>query len=353
MKKFSPKVEFIVISWIVFFTACASAYLFTERDGAPAAYDSSAEIMNTYIDQHIYAESDSEKIALLAIESAGEIEAQLSWRNSQSDVWAINDNTKRFVYISDNTADILATLLKVAEVSEGAYDPTTLSLVKAWGFDSAVQYVPENSGIKEALKNVGYKNLEVDTQYNKAKIESKTAALYLESIMRGAACDAVLDTYKSNNVNGGLVAIGECIGAFGSKGTAPEQPWSIELRDPNGDSEDVLGVLRFIQGCVATKGIYQSFFIEEESVYHSILDSKTSRPCSNDIICATVVSDSAVLSEAAAYACVAAGKEKIPQIAADLGVQVIAVDNQNNIYLTSALFSSFTLEAEGYSVSAF
>lgn len=351
MKKVTPRLRFIVTAVFVFIIAAAAPRLLAKNgELAEGVYNTTAHVLNTYMDQHIYADKDCENIAQRAVGAAQDIENLLSWNTENSDVWKINSEADSKIEVSRTTVKVLKTLCHVAEVSGGAYDPTTLPLVKTWGFDSPVQYVPENSTVIKALRRVGYKNLVLDTEKNRVTVKKHQAIVYLDNVIKGAACDAVVEMYKQQEINGALVAIGECMAAYGTKGSTGF-PWNVELRDPMGEDTDVLGILSFSEGFVATKGIYQDFFVEGDTAYSNIVNPKKGYPVKGEILSVTVLSDSGVLSEAAAYACVVAGKDKIRDIAEQLGIKVLVVTSDKKIFLTSGLTESFTLRAEGYIIS--
>ncbi|MBQ6569039.1 MAG: FAD:protein FMN transferase [Clostridia bacterium] len=353
MKKISGKTSFIIFAVLVFLAAAAAGNMIAKKsEKSSECFDYSGEILNTNMDQHIYAEKAQAYIAVMAERTALETEILLSWRTEKSDVLKINGSVDTPVGVSNITLDVIETTLEVAKATGGAFSPTMLPIIKTWGFDSAVQFAPEGEAVKTAVKKSDYRNLSVDMENGTALVRKNQAVVYLEPVIKGAACERVIESYTENGAQGAMVSIGECVGAVGTKGSSGEA-WSVDIQDPEKETGTALGTLSFDGGYIATKGVYQTFFVEKDKVYHNIIDPRTGYPAVSNITSVTVLSNSGVVAEAAAYACIVAGKARIPAIAEALGIEVLAVDSEKNIYITPGLENRFSLAAEGYNICLF
>jgi len=346
--KLSYKKRFIILSVAFFVVFGLAVFFFTQNsDRNLEPFESNEIMLDTYVDQHIYS-TEGARISNEVINALSDIQSRLSWRGENGDIWRLNNVQDDVVTVTEETAVLLSELKNISEKTGGAYDFTNLSTMRAWGFDTAIQLVPESDPLKAAVEKHGFEKITIDEETSSVAVNGKVACLYLEDIIKGAGVDSALEIYKESVTDGALIAIGECMGAtekFDGNG------WNVQLRDPNGETTDVLGVLNFSSGCLATKGKYQKFFVEDNKVYHSILNPDDGMPANSGIASVTVLSNSGVLSEALAYAGVVSGLDKLSNYSEVFGAEIIAVTDDGGVYITKGLEKSFTLTVRNYTLN--
>lgn len=354
MKKLSAKEKNVAIAAMLILVAFAIYFAYSDmlvRRMKSPYEEASTFAMGTYVTQRIYCTlDDPEQVTVDAYGKIKDLENKISWRIEGSDIYKANNNM--YCIPSQETRDLVMLCLEIAEKSNGAFDPTVLPLIKLWGFDSDLQSVPEEKERKKTLELVNYKNISYNMNTSELTILKEGTQLDLGAIGKGAACDEAVKVYRTSGINGAVVAVGGSVGTFGTK---PDGSlWEIGVRDPRGkSSSDMLGTLSVGECFISTSGDYEKFFVAASNYYHHILDPRTGTPANSRIISATVVSDNGAAGDAIATACVVLGRADALKLAEETGVELVLVDDDKKVYVTSGLTSSFTLTADGYTLAEF
>jgi len=207
------------------------------------------------------------------------------------------------VRVSKGLAEVLEVALRVAGKSGGAFDPTVLPLLEAYGFNGEKWRVPGNEEIAKILPRVDYRRIELAGD----SVEiPESFALDLGGVAKGYAVDRALRAMEDAGAEAGLVNIGGDIAAFGERSGGG--PWTIGVQHPRAPGE-LFAVLELENGAVATSGDYERYFVVDGVRYHHILDPKTGRPA-RGLVSVTVTAPSCVLADAYATAVFVLGPEK-------------------------------------------
>jgi thiamine biosynthesis lipoprotein len=201
---------------------------------------------------------------------------------------------------------VLQTAQTVAEASDGAFDPTILTLTKLWGFDEGGR-VPARARIREALDRVDYTAVRLQRD-GMVKLP-EGAGLDLGGIAKGAVVDLIAGYLVERGYEDFLIDAGGDILVSGLK--QGSSPWRVAIRHPR-DSEAVLGVLDLGQKesrvAVVTSGDYERYFEDEGVRFHHILDPRTGFPA-DLLISVTVVASTCALADALSTAVFVLGPE--------------------------------------------
>jgi thiamine biosynthesis lipoprotein len=207
------------------------------------------------------------------------------------------------VRVSPELADALKVALEVAEKSGGAFDPTVLPLIEAYGFNGEERRVPDDAEIAGILPRVDYRR--VGLVGDEVHIPAGTA-LDLGGVAKGYAVDRALGAMEEAGAGAGLVNIGGDIAVFGERPDGV--PWTIGVQHPRAPGE-LFAVLELKGGAVATSGDYERYFVVDGVRYHHILDPRTGRPA-RGLVSVTVTAPSCVLADAYATAVFVLGPER-------------------------------------------
>jgi len=171
---------------------------------------------------------------------------------------------------------VVSEALEIAALSDGAFDPTILSLTGLWSFDTGGR-LPAPGEIEEALTRVNYRRVEV--QPPRTVSLPPGFGLDLGGIAKGAVVDllaALLDEKVGPNY---LIDAGGDILVSGLKEDA--RPWVIAIQHPR-DPQRFVGKLSLgVKGgklAVVTSGDYERYFDQDGRRYHHILDPRTGFP---------------------------------------------------------------------------
>lgn len=185
-------------------------------------------------------------------------------------------------------AEQLAFMEKAQELhsrTSGAFDPKLQKAVALWGFYDKNYRVPQPLELASALREEAWD---------------------LGAVVKGYAgllATQILDRYE---VSRAILNLGGNIQTYGQK--ADGSDWNIGIQDPAG--EGYVGTLA-VSGAMAvvTSGDYQRYFLEDDRLYHHILDPKTGVPADTGITSVTVICADGTVADALSTALFVMGLE--------------------------------------------
>ena len=280
--------------------------------------------MDTVVSETLYTTGDDINSKLTAVLTDVETNL-LSWTNEKSQIYKVNADSGKDTEISDELSGYLKRLLKIAEDSDGAFDPTIGKLIRLWDIGGENQKIPEEAEIKNVLKDSGYQKIFLDG--NTVHME-EGCSLDLGAAGKGIGCDRILKELETKkDVTAALMNLGgSSVMTYGSK--------------PDGSSWNV----------AVTSGDYEKYFIENAVRYHHIMDPSTGYPAESGVTGVTVVCDSGLEADALSTACFVLGVEKGTQLLKAYGADGLFVDEDHHVYLTEGMKERFSLLADSYSV---
>lgn len=299
---------------------------------------------DTYMTFTVYGDKASEAIAA-AKEKVAELESLWSPTDENSEIYRINHRTENTVELSDETSFLLETMLGVSEMTDGALDPTLLPLQKEWGFISGEHKVPEKEKVSELLRNTGCDKISLDG--NKLTMP-EGYEIDVGAAGKGRAADIIADCFTELGVKSAVIDLGGNILTVGEKPGRGD--WKVGIRNPYGD-----GTLGTVQcgGCaVVTSGNYERYFVEDDKLYHHILDPKTGYPAENGIISITVIGDNSAYCDALSTALFVMGTEKAAGfLEQHKEIDAIFVSSEGILYLTEGAKDMFTFSGGGIALT--
>ncbi|HHW18817.1 MAG TPA: FAD:protein FMN transferase [Firmicutes bacterium] len=211
-----------------------------------------------------------------AIHEMKRLDALLSAYNPESEVAAINREAGiKPVKVSPDTLFVIQRAVYFAEISDGAFDPTVLPLMKLWGFGSGSYRVPRDDEIKEALKLVDYRKIRINAEESTVYLEEKGMGIDLGAIAKGYAVDKMAEILRKEGITSFLINAGGNVYAGGLK---PDQTmWRVGVTDPRNPGT-ILGVMPAKDMALVSSGDYQRYFEKDGVRYHHIVDPRTGYP---------------------------------------------------------------------------
>ena len=255
------------------------------------------------------------------------LDMSVSSYNKASLITALNENT------ASQTDAYIRRLLEaswtVNRESDGAFDPTVMPLVNAWGFGYKNGILPSRSQLDSILGFVGMDKLALngDTLVKR----DPRVMLDFSSIAKGLACDEIGRMLVRNGARNWLVEIGGEVMASGvnKRGTT----WQISVDMPNDEQEKVSHesamTLTLDSGAVATSGNYRKWRMEGGNKLSHIIDPRTGDSRAGTLLSVTVTARDCMTADAWATACMAMGDSAtraLMQNRDDLGVMTISAD---------------------------
>lgn len=218
---------------------------------------------------------------------------------------------------------------KIYEMTEGAFDPTVLPLVKAWGFGPKKDSVLKDPNLDSLLAYIGFDKISFDEK----NIHKKKSGIQLDfnAIAQGQSTDVIAAYLEKNGVSRYMIEIG---GEVICKGKNPsDELWSIGIENPYSEEkggDKIFAIVNLENAALATSGNYRKFYIRDGKKYPHTINPKTGRPVEHSLLSATVVTASCMDADALATSFMVMGKDKAIEFVkkhADIHIFLIYEEN--------------------------
>lgn len=256
--------------------------------------------------------------------------------NKNSLITQINNN------VTQQTDSLFRKLYNVSLAinsgSQGAFDPTVMPLVNAWGFGYKSGELPTQKQIDSILTFVGI----TKTYLRENTIIKNDSRIQFDfsSIAKGLACDEIGRMLKRNGVTNFVVEIGGEVVAHGVNQRG--MPWhvSIDLPTDQGSaaSHQSMLILELNDGSVATSGNYRKYKIVDGQKVSHIINPTTGHSSPSELLSVTIIAPDCMTADAWATACMVMGTDRTKHLAEThhhLGIMTISSDSTENFIVWS------------------
>lgn len=317
-----------LITTIVLVVACIFVYKSSNTQTAKEESISRQGVyLDTFIDIKILGESNSE-ILDQTFQLCEFYEDILSKTKVGSDIYNLNKNGYKGVNVSDDALYVIKKGIFYSEISNGSFDISIEPIVKLWDFKSGKKLIPDHSIIENNLKNVNYKDIEIEG--NKVTFKKENMEIDLGAIAKGYIGDKIKEFLESKGVDNAVINLGGnivCIGDKDGKG------FNVGIQKPfetRGESIDAINVN---SKSVVSSGIYERYFEKDGKIYHHILNPRTGYPIENSLAQVTIVSDKSIDGDALSTVCFSQGIENGIKLIDSLeNVEAVFIDKDGQIY---------------------
>ncbi|GLB50428.1 hypothetical protein Y10_27960 [Neptunitalea sp. Y10] len=188
----------------------------------------------------------------------------------------INTNAGSFTEVDATTIYLLKELKKVAELTNGVYDITTMPLIKLWRFyKNTTTEIPTKEQIKNTLNSVNYNYIEIEE--NKVKI-ANFQEIITGSFIKAYAVDCVIQLLKEHGITDAIINAGGSTIAALTDDTHPN--WKINLPHPF-DTNKQKATITLSNGCFSLSARNENYININGKKYGHILNAKTGYPSDN------------------------------------------------------------------------
>ena len=314
-------------------------------EGTPEKYTKTDFVMDTVLTEAVYTTGEDPTSEIADILRDTE-ENCISWTKKDSDVSRINECSGEETQTTEKTAEYLKKILKLAEDTNGAFDPTMGKIIRLWDVSGENPHVPEKESILELLENTGFEKISL--QGKNVRLEKGTT-LDLGAVGKGIGCDEAAEFLKmQKDVAGAIVTLGgSSVMTYGQKPDGSD--WQVAVTDPRDTQGDYLGVIS-LSGTefLSTSGDYEKFFIEDGIRYHHIMDPATGYPVQNGLTSVTVVCDSGLYADGLSTACFVLGMENSLSVLKEYDAEALFVYEDHSVYATEGMQERFQYLKDGY-----
>jgi len=266
----------------------------------------------------------------------GQLDQSVSVYNKASLVSAINDGDVQRVDAYFKRLYLAS--LEVYRQSGGAFDPTVMPLVNAWGFGYQKGTLPTQTQIDSLLAYVGMDKTQL--QGDMLIKQDPRTQFDFSSIAKGLACDEVGKMLLRNGITNWLVEIGGEVAMHGVN--ASDDQWHVSVDVPTEQNQQMTHeaalVVAVDSGGIATSGNYRKFRDTPQGRFSHIVNPLTGSSKPTDLLSVSVVATDCMMADAWATACMVLGKQQVHQMMqsrSDVGVMTISLDSVGNYIVWS------------------
>ena len=277
----------------------AAVMLLSACGGEPVRMERRWPVMGTFASAIVYhrravdAEAHLEEVRQVFADT----EARMSNWSEESELTRLN-RTAWPDPVSVDDPDLFRCIriaLEYAELSEGAFDPTVGPLMTLWGFRPRQPRVPTQAEIEETLESVGWEKVLIEESTRQVAFRRPGMELDLGGIAKGYALDIAARRFARIGAVAGLLDLGG--GVYAWREPPGEDGWTVGLRDPF-DPQGLMGSVRMSNRAAATSANYENAFTVDGVTYGHLIDPRTGRPGTTDVVAATAFADSGVDADA-------------------------------------------------------
>jgi thiamine biosynthesis lipoprotein len=263
--------------------------------------------MGTYVQMTVVSSKDGKSRALADITAAYEriesLETRFDYRTRNNALWMFNHSTSIRKSDDSELFSLLIHALRIAELTDGYFDPTVLPLVQLWGFDKDDPRLPSEEEINETLQKVGFRKVRVFEN----RIEKPLEVQFdLSAIAKGKIVDIVRDFMRDRGYENFLINAGGDIYVSGQ--TEEKKKWRIAIQDPIHENR-FSGITEKSNLAIVTSGDYEQFFVEGGVRYCHLFNPKTGYPFS-DLKSVTIIAEETAFADAVATGVFSMGSKR-------------------------------------------
>ncbi|MDO4550789.1 MAG: FAD:protein FMN transferase [Planctomycetia bacterium] len=286
----------------------------------------------------LYAEN--EEAASEAAEAAflrfHDLNARLSDYTAQSELRLFCDHAQKgeFRVVSRDLWNVLHESVRIAKISDGAFDPTVGQVVRLWRRARMHKKLPREAEITKMLRTVGYENILLDEKTRSVALSrqgiERCVRIDLGGIAKGYAIDEAIRTVKTYGITRVLVDAGGDVGV----GDPPpgEKGWRLAIT-PIKEGEKPRGFLVLANCGVANSGDLAQFLEIGGVRYSHLVDPKTGVGLTHRVL-VSVIAPSAMEADALASAVSVLGEVKGKNLVESLEgreTQILLPDEQGQV----------------------
>ncbi|WP_019987593.1 FAD:protein FMN transferase [Rudanella lutea] len=242
---------------------------------------------------HIKYRDDRQRNLKPAVDSLlADIDRCLSLYRPDSELSVFNRG-REHRFRSEHFYPVLQKAAEVFRETDGAFDPTVMPLVEAYGFGAKNVARTGEVDVDSLRKLVGFGQIEFDMKG--IRKPGPAVRLDLNGIAQGYSVDRVARLLEQQGIGQYLVEIGGEIRTKGPKtGT---QPWTVGLENPL-HPDQLHTALKLTNRAMTTAAHYRNQYTVNGQVFSHIINPKTGMMEAGDLLSVTVFAPDAITADA-------------------------------------------------------
>ena len=265
-----------------------------------------------------------------AIAEIDRIERLISSWNQASETSQVNQMAgKKAVKVTKELYDLVFRAKAIAQLTNGAFDPTYATVDKIWTFDGRDVKQPNTEIISASVSKIGFDKIAFDPLESSLYLPLQGMKIGFGAIGKGYAADRVKSLLQKQGVAAGIVNASGDMSAWGIQPNG--NPWQVGLINPK-NKDKVFAWFPVKDQAVVTSGDYEKFVLINGKRYGHIINPKTGFP-SQGVISCTVFAPKAELADALSTALFVMGVETGIDFINQLNqVEAIMIDDTGKVH---------------------
>lgn len=273
---------------------------------------------------------------------AEQYENLLSSTVKGSDIWNINHAKGEPVTVSKETITLLNKAISYSEMSDGAFDITIGQLSSLWDFKNNTGTIPDADKITEALKTVGYQNIQING--TEVSFTNPDTQIDLGGIAKGYIADQMKAYLNEKNITEGIINLGGNVLTVGAKDS--KDSYRIGIQKPFAKDGTSIASVQIKDDSLVSSGVYERYFEKDGVRYHHILDPTTGYPYENGLLGITIITKSSVDADALSTTCFALGLEDGMKLIENMeDTEAIFITEDEKLHTSSGIGTDIPIEA--------
>ncbi|NGZ02389.1 MAG: thiamine biosynthesis protein ApbE [Nitrospira sp. WS238] len=262
------------------------------------------------------------------------LEQLLSTWRPDSELSHVNAEAgRRPVRVSQETVELVARSLDMAQLTRGGFNIALGPAVDAWSVTER-QRIPDDEELRQLKPLLDWTSIQVNRETKTIYLPREGMRIDIGGIGKGYAADRAIEQMKRAGATGGVVALSGDIKTFG---VLPEQSgFPVGIKHPRREGE-LVAIVELKDEAISTAGDYERFFEREGVRYHHILAPQTLQParaCQS----VTIIAKEGVVADGLDTGIFVLGPEEGMALVEGLpGVEAVIIDAEGTMMVSSGL----------------
>lgn len=285
-------------------------------------------LMDTFLSIEVF--HSDENIAKQAVEmafrEAARIENILSRFREGSEVYRVNNYSfgKPWI-ITKELANLISNCIEFSRKASGAFDITVVPLIELWASAAKKNLVPPQNEINSLLQNTGYENIILDSESGTVTFAKPLLKIDFGAVGKGYTLDRIAGVLKENKIEKARLDFGGHLYYMDSQEHEGE---AVGIRNPLCPDEAIETVTLKNQS-ISTSANYERNFNILGRAYSHLINPCTGHPkIETDILSASVISDSGLVSDILSTAVFILGLKQSMKLIEDMdNIEAVIITN--------------------------
>lgn len=264
------------------------------------------------------------------------IDQLLSNYRSDSAIEAFNrSNSTSSQRVSEELIGLVRIAQGVYQASHGCYDLTIKPIFELWGFKDDALNIPTAAAIQTSLEHIGMSKLEIIDDSHLLKKQADLS-VDVSSIGQGYSVEKISQLLEQNQITNYLVEIG---GELKTQGHKPDaSAWRIAVERPLPGEQSMHKIITTPKDAplaIMTSGTYRHYFDADGQRYSHILDARTGKPVTHNLVSVTVLHENPIIADAWSTALLCLGQPDGMQAANTARIAALFIEQQGDKLIES------------------